>query len=146
MNKLFLHIIVMGLFCVFILLFGIIGFLRTKQTIFLYLIIVYFLMFFSTVILFNLGKIFFKKIKKIFPGIGYLFLFFEIFYFIILICVKLFFKATTNTGIYHSDFFVFILLGCIISCHYGWYFFKKHSWLREGGNAGISDTNFEERR
>jgi hypothetical protein len=82
-------------------------------------------MFFITIYALNAGSQLLKKIKEAYPGIWLLPLVLEIIYFITLIAVKIFYKATTNTGIYHADFLVILLSGCIVTCHYCWFFLRK---------------------
>jgi hypothetical protein len=117
----------MGLFSLFILIFGIGNYSKTGEDIFLFFTKVYFIIFFISVVFFHLLKKFLKKLIGIFPGLWCLFLFFEVFSFFVLIGVKLFFTKTMVTGIYHSDIFIFVLFGCIVSCHYWWFSLRKLS-------------------
>ena len=126
MNKLF-NTIIICFFSIFVLVFGIRNYLRANNDIFLLFIVFYFIMVFSSIVFMNIYKNYLLKIKMGFPSIWRLFLILEIVYFIVMICLKLFYKDTTNTGIYHADIFILILLSQIAGCHYGWYFFRKLS-------------------
>jgi hypothetical protein len=119
MNKNF-NIGVIGFFSIFILIFGVGNYLRTSEKVFLFFTIFYFVMYFILVVFLSACNNLLKKIVEIFPGIWCLILILEIIYFIALICLKLFYKKTSNSGIYLADIFVFILCGCIVSCHYCW--------------------------
>jgi hypothetical protein len=119
MYKIF-NILVIGLFSIFILIFGTYNYSKTGESIFLFFTKVYFLMFFISIVFFHLLKKILNKIINLFSRFWYLFLMLEGFFFFALICIKLFFVKTMDIGIYHSDIFVFILFGYMVSCHYWW--------------------------